>query len=116
MRRQGQNWARQTVTLSGGVTTSETVAMSGKAVVQLVLWSGAALLSWRNPTERGRYLMRLWTNIGKLEGVAGVTMRRALQSHDCGDGNISVSRQQPLKGSPRNVELLAMFSHIPEHR
>lgn len=75
-RRQGQNYGRQTVSLEGGVWTTGTGSMLLRAVVQVIMWSGAAAASWPNRTRRSQFLLRLWTNIGKIEGVAGAVSRR----------------------------------------
>lgn len=69
MQRQGQNWARQTVSLGGGWWRTPSLTMAAKAVLQVAGCAGAAGLSWRDRTSRGRYLMRMWTNIGKLQGL-----------------------------------------------
>ncbi|MGI9605725.1 MAG: glycosyltransferase family 2 protein [Acidimicrobiales bacterium] len=76
MRRQGQNYARQTVTLEEGTFTPGVAWMSAKALVQIVGWGGSAIASWRDRTQRSLYVMRIWTNIGKIEGVIGVARRR----------------------------------------
>lgn len=76
MRRQGQNYARQTIVLEDGRLTPGVASMSVKAILQVVAWGGASVVNWKDRTERSRFLMRMWTNIGKLEGVSGVTSRR----------------------------------------
>lgn len=70
MQRQGQNWARQTVTLEGGRLRPGSAVMAGKAIAQVLGWAAAAAWRWRDRTERSRHLLRMWTNVGKLKGMA----------------------------------------------
>lgn len=70
-RRLGQIYGRQTVDLQGSRLGKDVAVVSVKAIVQVVGWAGAALVSRRGRTQRSDYLLRMWTNVGKLEGVIG---------------------------------------------
>lgn len=76
MRRQGQNYGRQTITIEGGRWSRGSIWMGAKAAVQVVAWGLGSLAFWDDRTARSRRTMRMWTNIGKLEGLAGVARRR----------------------------------------
>jgi succinoglycan biosynthesis protein ExoM len=76
IRRQGQNYARQTIALSGGALSPPVLSLSGKALIQIVSSASLSLLYWRNQPQRRRWLLRLWSNLGKLEGVGGAVSVR----------------------------------------
>ena len=69
MRRQGRNWARLTRALDGGRVGLASLTMAGKAVAQVAAFAVAAGWRWSDRTKRSRHLLRVWTNIGKLEGL-----------------------------------------------
>lgn len=71
-RRQGQNYARQIVVLSGGVANRRVIAMLAKASVQIPAMAALAMVHRSDRLRRSEALLRLWSNIGKFEGVAGV--------------------------------------------
>lgn len=75
MRRQGQNYGRQFVAIQEG-SQRRVAWMAAKALFQIFLWSTFALANWPNRTRRAHFLMRMWTNIGKIEGVLGFATRR----------------------------------------
>ncbi|MDW3178136.1 MAG: glycosyltransferase family 2 protein [Acidimicrobiia bacterium] len=76
-RRQGQNYARQTVMLNGGVWTKPVMWMLCKALVQIPLTLAGIAISWPNRYRRSEWQLRMWSNIGKFEGVRGTTSVRA---------------------------------------
>ena len=71
MRRQGQNYTRQIVMTNGGVVNTSVAWMLAKAAVQIP----GSVLGWavsRDSEARKReFQLRLWSNIGKFEGLAG---------------------------------------------
>ena len=75
-RRQGQNYARQIVVLSGGIANPRVVAMLLKAAIQIPPMLGLAAIRWHRRHDRNEALLRLWSNVGKYEGVAGVMSAR----------------------------------------
>ncbi len=78
VRRQGQNHARQTVSLTGSVANPSVLALLVKATVQIVAMAPIVALGKRHSHRRAEAHMRLWSNIGKVEGVAGVVTTRSL--------------------------------------
>ncbi len=77
-RRQGQNFARQTVILNDGALNAEVASMLAKAAVLLVTHGAAALWKFRSEERSSEHRLRLHANIGKFEGVRGVLTERML--------------------------------------
>ena len=75
-RRQGQNYGRQTVTLHGKPLTPGVMFMSLKAVIQITTSGALAIATWTDRSRRASHLLHMWTNVGKLEGVAGSSTTR----------------------------------------
>ena len=78
IRRQGQNYARQVVVLAGSVFSPSVAWMLSKALLQIAGTSMLSALNWRDRSQRSEWLLRLWSNIGKLEGVLGRATVRAV--------------------------------------
>ena len=76
MRRMGQNYGRQTASLEGGALKLPVLWMAAKALIQVLGWGGAAVINWRDRAKRSQLLLRMWTNVGKLEGLRGVSSLR----------------------------------------
>lgn len=76
-RRQGQNYARQTVMLNGGVLTTDVMWMLVKAFVQIPLTIAGMAITWPNRASRSEWQLRMWSNVGKFEGVRGTSSVRA---------------------------------------
>lgn len=76
VRRQGRNYGRQSVALHGGRFTPSVLWMMAKAVVQVLMSSLSALATWPSRKRRATYLQRMWTNVGKFEGVLGAVSFR----------------------------------------
>ncbi len=68
-RRLGQIYGRQTVKLEGSLLHKQVALVSVKAAAQVFVWGIAALGTRNNRTTRSQYLLRMWTNLGKLEGI-----------------------------------------------
>jgi len=77
-RRQGQNYGRQTVTLNDGYLNAGVGIVVAKALVLIASSGSQALLRWSDRPTRAKHLLRLQTNIGKLEGVRGMSQERDL--------------------------------------
>jgi len=73
---QGQNYARQTVTLAGTRRSLDVVQVAAKAVAQVIFSFASMGLNWGKKTDRERSRLRLLTNVGKLEGLWGTTSVR----------------------------------------
>jgi succinoglycan biosynthesis protein ExoM len=76
VRRQGQNYARQTVSLSKGAFSRPVVAMLAKAFILIPASAMMSLIHLRDRSRRSRWILRLWSNVGKFEGVAGMVSIR----------------------------------------
>lgn len=76
MRRQGQNYTRQIVMTNGGALRPKVVWMLAKAAVQIP-WAAMGWAASRDSETRSReFQIRLWSNIGKFEGLAGAVSVR----------------------------------------
>lgn len=69
-RRLGSIYGSQTVHLAGSKLHLSVFAVSAKAAIQIVGWAVAATMNLSDHSKRSEYILRLWTNIGKLEGIA----------------------------------------------
>jgi succinoglycan biosynthesis protein ExoM len=77
IRRQGQNYGRQVVVLAGSAFSPSVVWMLSKALLQIARTFVLSVLNWRDQNQRSEWLLRLWSNVGKFEGVRGTTSVRA---------------------------------------
>ena len=77
VRRQGQNYARQTVMLHGGVSKRPVLWMLAKAAIRIPMTLVGAAIKWNQRETRSNYQLRMWSNIGKFEGARGTVSVRA---------------------------------------